>query len=251
VLFSFGSGFLVHEVDVIEQGGDEYLQISKGEMYECSLVSVPANSQAVFDVVGQSQKGLTIGISKGILKEDNPNICHDLESCGLIKAKNSTSLSDDNIQYSEDTDTKTKGSEGMQEEEKETQEVEQSEPTNEEPQEPEQTEEKQEEPKEEVDNTPEEEPTPEPEEPKEEVKESEPKEEEEEESTEIVEETTEEPSKPDLQEVIQVLREVDVEKLDEDSLGELIEAILPLADMFYEVVDETLQEMLTEDSDEE
>ena len=83
LISAFSIGVLVKDFDLIEQDGEEYLQIKESEAFEVSLVSVPANSSALFSIIGETGKELTLGVSKSALKADNPNICKDLESCGI------------------------------------------------------------------------------------------------------------------------------------------------------------------------
>ena len=96
LISAFSIGVLVKDFDLIEQDGDEYLQIKESEAFEVSLVSVPANSSALFNVVSETSKGLTVGITKSALKVDNPSICSDLAKCGLtttLKAIDNTKIS--------------------------------------------------------------------------------------------------------------------------------------------------------------
>ena len=92
-LNSFSVGILVEEFDMIEKDGNDYLQLAKSEMIETSLVAVPSNSEATFNVL--EVKGLGIDekstyktiISKNVLKESNPNVCGEFETCILESVK--------------------------------------------------------------------------------------------------------------------------------------------------------------------
>ena len=84
LISAFSIGVLVKDFDVIEQNGEEYLQIKESEAFEVSLVSVPANSSALFNIVGGSETASkSLCVSKSALKAENPTICSDLESCGV------------------------------------------------------------------------------------------------------------------------------------------------------------------------
>jgi len=92
IITSFSVGILVEEFDVVEQDGNDYLQLAKSVMIETSLVSVPSNSHATFqiqEVNDGTQKSFSTIISKGILKQENPNACKEFGQCVLAtKAAN-------------------------------------------------------------------------------------------------------------------------------------------------------------------
>ena len=81
-LKSFSVGLLVKAFDVVSKGNDDYLQLAESELIEISILGIPSNSLATFDVL--SVKGINrLGITKSALKAENPNICKDIESCML------------------------------------------------------------------------------------------------------------------------------------------------------------------------
>ena len=88
ILNSFSVGILVSEFDIIEQDGQDYLQLAKSELIETSIVAVPSNNQATFGILevksisDKASEYKTI-ISKKALKADNPNVCGELETCVL------------------------------------------------------------------------------------------------------------------------------------------------------------------------
>lgn len=85
VISSFSIGILVKDFEVINQDNEDYLQLSKSEAIEVSLVSVPANPEATFQMT--AIKGVTNTlISKSVLKPENKEVCNSLE-CALQKNK--------------------------------------------------------------------------------------------------------------------------------------------------------------------
>jgi len=85
-LNSFSVGILVEEFDMIEKDGGDYLQLSKSEMIETSIVAVPSNNEATFGIM--EMKGIKSPIiSKAGLKAENPNICGKFETCVLESTK--------------------------------------------------------------------------------------------------------------------------------------------------------------------
>ena len=88
VLNSFSVGILVKEFDIIEKDGEDYLQLSKSEMIETSIVAVPSNPKATFGIlevksVGTEKSSFSTVISKSSLKAENPNVCSEFEECAL------------------------------------------------------------------------------------------------------------------------------------------------------------------------
>lgn len=93
-LNSFSVGIIVEEFEMIEKEGNDYLQLSKSEMIETSIVAVPSNNEATFGIIEtksvDSASSYKTIISKEVLKESNPNICGEFETCMLetVKALN-------------------------------------------------------------------------------------------------------------------------------------------------------------------
>ena len=92
-LNSFSVGIIVEEFDMVEKDGEDYLQLSKSEMIETSIVAVPSNNEATFGILevksvdtDKPSEYKTI-ISKNILKQDNPNVCGEFETCMLESVK--------------------------------------------------------------------------------------------------------------------------------------------------------------------
>lgn len=90
VISAFSVGMLVKNFDVISQEGEDYLQLSDSEIIEISLVPIPSNPEALFDIVSMksldsdSMSTKTL-ISKSALKVENPDACSGLECA--IKSK--------------------------------------------------------------------------------------------------------------------------------------------------------------------
>jgi len=103
ILNSFSVGILVHKFDMIEQDGEDYLQLAESELIETSIVAVPSNNLATFSIM--SSKGIGIPgaseestepvvyktiLSKQDLKLENPGICGEFETCVLEATKGLT-----------------------------------------------------------------------------------------------------------------------------------------------------------------
>ena len=95
-LNSFSVGILVEEFDMIEKGGKDYLQLSKSEIIELSIVAVPSNSHATFGILesksvsADEHSSFKTVIAKDILKAENPNVCSDFEQCVISSTKGLT-----------------------------------------------------------------------------------------------------------------------------------------------------------------
>lgn len=93
IITSFSVGILVEDFEVVEQDGNDYLQLAKSKMIETSLVSVPSNAEATFQIQSideegdSSKKHFTTLISKSVLKQENPNACKEFGEC-MIATKN-------------------------------------------------------------------------------------------------------------------------------------------------------------------
>lgn len=90
VIRAFSIGIIVKGFDVVEQEGEEYLQLAKSEAIEVSLVSVPANHEALFRMtnlksVSGEDKVVTL-LSKSALKSENKEAC-DGFSCAYRAQK--------------------------------------------------------------------------------------------------------------------------------------------------------------------
>jgi len=86
IITSFSVGILVEEFDIVQQDGNDYLQLAKSLLIETSLVSVPSNAQATFqiqEIKDGAQKSFHTIISKSILKQENPNACEEFGQCVL------------------------------------------------------------------------------------------------------------------------------------------------------------------------
>ena len=108
VLNSFSVGILVKAFDMVEQDGEDYLQLSESELVEVSIVSVPALNLATFGIletksVDESSSYKTL-ISKSVLKTENPNACKDFEQCS-IKGKDEMIVKDVTPEVKEETPT--------------------------------------------------------------------------------------------------------------------------------------------------
>jgi len=87
---AFSVGMVVKSFDIIEQDGEEYLQIAKSELLEVSVVSTPANYQSTFRMtnlksVDGTNKNMLL-LAKSDLKLENEEAC-DGFSCALKKHK--------------------------------------------------------------------------------------------------------------------------------------------------------------------
>lgn len=90
MLNSFSVGLMVEEVDMVDQGEEAFLEISKSHLFELSVVSAPALSLATFStqVIKSADHETTARtiISRSALQEDNDNLCDTL-GCLLKKGK--------------------------------------------------------------------------------------------------------------------------------------------------------------------
>lgn len=75
IISSFSIGILVKDFEIINQDTEDYLQLSRSEAIEISLVSVPSNPEATFQIT--NLKGFSI--SKSVLKVENPEVCNSIE----------------------------------------------------------------------------------------------------------------------------------------------------------------------------
>jgi HK97 family phage prohead protease len=75
IISSFSIGILVKDFEIVNQDDEEYLQLSRSEAIEISLVSVPSNPEATFQIT--SLKGFSI--SKSVLKAENSDACNSIE----------------------------------------------------------------------------------------------------------------------------------------------------------------------------
>ena len=117
ILNSFSVGIIVKEFDIIEKGGEDYLQLSKSELIETSLVSVPSNNEATFGIIevksiGSDTPVLRTILSKKALKENNPDICSELEQCVVSQKEKITQETDSTkLKGDETSDKNLKGNE--------------------------------------------------------------------------------------------------------------------------------------------
>lgn len=83
VITAFSVGMLVKDFDVVEQDGDEYLQLSQSEVIEVSLVAVPSNPEALFRIANiksiTGEEKLATVLAKSAIKPENPNACNGFE----------------------------------------------------------------------------------------------------------------------------------------------------------------------------
>jgi HK97 family phage prohead protease len=86
IIKAFSVGIIVKGFDVVEQDDEEYLQLTKSECIEVSLVAVPANHEALFRMTNlKSVDGVhksVMMISKSNLKRENATAC-DGFSCAI------------------------------------------------------------------------------------------------------------------------------------------------------------------------
>lgn len=89
IISAFSVGIIVKDFDVVTQDGEDYLQLAKSEIIELSLVAVPSNPKATFQImnINEATKSVSIRISKSALKPENPNICEEIGNCTLVKNK--------------------------------------------------------------------------------------------------------------------------------------------------------------------
>jgi len=83
VITAFSVGMLVKDFAIVEQDGDEYLQLSQSEVIEVSLVAVPSNPEALFRIaniksITGEDKTVTL-LAKSAIKPENPNACNGFE----------------------------------------------------------------------------------------------------------------------------------------------------------------------------
>ena len=86
IITSFSVGIIVEDFDIVEQDGNDYLQLAKSTMIETSLVAVPSNAQATFQISqinDGAEKSFSTIISKSVLKQENPNACKEFGECVL------------------------------------------------------------------------------------------------------------------------------------------------------------------------
>lgn len=87
VITAFSVGMLVKDFDLVEQDGDEYLQLSKSEVIEVSLVAVPSNPEALFRIYNMKSVGEVVTLlEKSAIKPENPNACSGFE-CAIKSIK--------------------------------------------------------------------------------------------------------------------------------------------------------------------
>lgn len=87
VITAFSVGMLVKDFDLIEQDGDEYLQLSKSEVIEVSLVAVPSNPEALFRIYNMKSVGESMTLlEKSAIKPENPDVCSGFE-CAIKSIK--------------------------------------------------------------------------------------------------------------------------------------------------------------------
>ena len=84
IINAFSVGVLIKELDVVEQDDTQYLQLIQSEIIELSVLAVPSNPEATFEVRNIGTKSITT-ISRKDIKAENPNICEDMEACGFIQ----------------------------------------------------------------------------------------------------------------------------------------------------------------------
>lgn len=109
ILSSFSVGILVKEFDVISRDGEDYLQLAKSELIETSIVSVPSNPQATFNVIemksigdaGEELKSYATVISKSVVKAENPNACEEFTQCVTNYKKKEVEMVDKGLTYEE------------------------------------------------------------------------------------------------------------------------------------------------------
>lgn len=80
VLKAFSVGMLVRDFDLVEQNGEEYLELSKSEVLEVSIISTPSNPEALFRM---QQIKSTDGASKTVtlLKKEDLKAIGDTTVC--------------------------------------------------------------------------------------------------------------------------------------------------------------------------
>jgi HK97 family phage prohead protease len=251
IINSFSVGILVHDFDIVERDNQEYLQLSKSEMIEVSLVAVPANPKATFRMT--AVKGITedqpvLVIAKSDLKKENEGIC-DSFACAMKRIKEQEGIAQEG-QEDMKIDVK-KSAEEAEVQTKDSTEAEQ-------PEQKEETKESEVEDKETIETpTQEEEPSQpakeEKEEPEamasEESKESKEAETEKKEPVEETKEDSDEPEEKTLMDMIAPLKDIKVEDLDEEELENLYEVIATVQESIEKlVISEITAELLAEDN---
>jgi HK97 family phage prohead protease len=91
VITAFSVGMLVKGFDVVTQDGEDYLQLSESEVIEVSLVAVPSNAEALFQItnlksITGEDKVVTL-LAKSLLKAENSDACNGFE-CAIKKSLN-------------------------------------------------------------------------------------------------------------------------------------------------------------------
>lgn len=87
VITAFSVGMLVKDFDLVDQDGEEYLQLSKSEVIEVSLVAVPSNPEALFRIYNmKSIDSPVVLLEKSAIKPENPNACSGFE-CAIKSVK--------------------------------------------------------------------------------------------------------------------------------------------------------------------
>lgn len=91
VISAFSVGMLVKAFDLVEQDNEEYLQLSKSEVIEVSLVAVPSNPEALFQITNLKSAGGEEGqatlLKKDVLKAIGAKEVCDGFSCAYAKHK--------------------------------------------------------------------------------------------------------------------------------------------------------------------
>lgn len=95
ILNSFSVGIIVKEFDMVEKDGQDHLQLAKSELIEVSLVAVPSNNEATFGIIEQKSIDSEASSYKTIisttdLKQENPDVCGEFETCILESNKGLT-----------------------------------------------------------------------------------------------------------------------------------------------------------------
>jgi HK97 family phage prohead protease len=203
IINSFSVGILVKDFDFVERDNTEYLQLSKSEMIEVSMVAVPANPKATFRMTAVKNIGASTLIAKEDIKQENKDVCDSFE-CAMRQEETITSKGTEMSETKEE-ETSTVEEETAKEE-SQVAEEQPEEPTTEEEDQPSTP--AKEEPEEDKESTPEES-----------------KEADIEEDTPEVESEKEEPEVQTIANMVAPLKDIKVEDLDEDELEALYEVI--------------------------
>ncbi len=83
VISAFSVGMLVKNFELISQDGEDYIQLAKSEVIEVSLVAVPSNPEALFQItniksIDGTEKTVTL-LSKSMITPENPDVCNGFE----------------------------------------------------------------------------------------------------------------------------------------------------------------------------